>query len=106
MAATLSPCCEGYPIGLNEAGELICFGCGTLVVKPPKDGPILHGLLQKAANTAHGLKREVTIAADGTVYRMSPIGWRKVGWLMLQSDREDFLLSQLSQEPDLQPRLD
>jgi len=104
MPTSHSTCCEGYGIGLNETGELICFGCGSPVIKPPKDGPIPHGLIQKAFLSAMGLHQELRVHGTA-IWRMSPVGWIKVGELADPRHREDFLLSQLTQEPDLQPEL-
>ena len=76
MPTSHSTCCEGYGIGLNETGELICFGCGSPVIKPPKDGPILHGLIQKAGITADNQRRDLFFGSDGKLWMMSPPGCR------------------------------
>ena len=59
---------------------------------------VLHGLIQKALLTASELPSRYRINPDGQLWRMTPNGWRPVGGLLAADDREDFLVSKLTQE--------
>lgn len=60
---------------------------------------LLHGLIQKAKLQAEALRYVITFGADGTIYRMTPTGWRTDDSKLSDArDREDFLVAQLSQE--------
>jgi hypothetical protein len=59
---------------------------------------VLHGLLQKAKQDAENLHHRLRVGNDGKVWCMMQFGWKVTGELIDPMDREDFLLSKLTQE--------
>lgn len=59
---------------------------------------VLHGLIQKAANEANALNDTWRAHTNGEIWLQGATGWYCVGKLARGQDREDFLLSKLTQE--------
>lgn len=60
---------------------------------------IVHGLLQKALIDANRICAEIRIGSDGSIWRMTPSGWKaSPDRLTNPRDREDFLVGKLTQE--------
>lgn len=59
---------------------------------------IVHGLIQKALLTANELHSRYRIQSDGALWEIHPTGWIRTGTIARPQDREDFLLSKLTQE--------
>lgn len=59
---------------------------------------LLHGLIQKALGDAVALNDKFRCYSSGEVWLQGATGWYCVGKLAREQDREDFLLSKLTQE--------
>lgn len=59
---------------------------------------VLHGLIQKAKIQAEDLHTRLRAGSSGDVWEMRQYGWVKTGQLIDPQNREDFLVSQLTQE--------
>lgn len=59
---------------------------------------VLHGLIQKARSDATALHDTYRVYTSGEVWLQGATGWYCIGKLAREQDREDFLLSKLTQE--------